>query len=419
MSHRPPRSGAGAAGARPSGRRPRGPQPRARRARRGFSLIEMLVAMTIFGVVIASAFGFLLQQGRGFRAMSARAEQVQNGRFGRDILRQEIRTAGTNVTDDQPVVVFASDSVFAFNADLTTNRQDGVAFTGAIYVDPYASDAEAAAMSSGRRISFPGTAFEYPLMDYTTNIGTLGDAETITYRFTRDTTSENPADHMLLRRVNDGVPEVIATGLRRSGSAPFFRYWYDPSRYDPAATALEQVPAGWLPLVKAVALRGVPPDTGTALTTRIDQVRAVEVTYEATRPQGGRHDVVRYMVPMPNTAAERQARACGRPPLAPPSPLPVWRADSSAVILTWARAVDDGAGEDDALRYVLWRRLGATGDWGAPIATIGAGNGALSYRYRDGGVQPGQALSYQYALAVQDCTPNVSGMSTSTAVLVP
>lgn len=390
-----------------------------RRARRGFSLPELLVAMTIFGIVITSAFGFLLNQGRSFRAMAARAEQVQNGRFGRDILRQEIRTAGTNVTDDQPIVVFAGNDVFAFNADLLTNRRDDAAFTGAIYVDEYASDAEASAMSSGRRISFPGSSFQYPLADYTTLLGTAGDAETIVFRFAQDATSASAEDMMLLRQVNDGEPEVIATGLRRSGTTPFFRYWYDASRYDPSATALQQVPAGWLPLAKTVAFRGTPPDTGTATTTRIDQIRAVEVTYEATRPQGGRRDIVRYMVPMPNTAAPRQARACGRVPIAPAAPAPVWRADSNFVQLTWSRAVDDGGGEEDALRYVLWRRVGVAGGWGAPIATIAAGGGAVSYRYQDGGVEPGKLLTYQYALAVQDCTPNVSGMATSLPVLVP
>ena len=129
----------------PRSRRARGSD--APRVRRGLTLTELLVTLALFTVVISSAFAFLLSQTRGFRNMSARSDQVQAARFGRDVLRQELRAAGTNVTEDQPMIVYASDSVFAFNADVLTNRLDSAMFTGAIYVDQYATDAEAAAMS--------------------------------------------------------------------------------------------------------------------------------------------------------------------------------------------------------------------------------------------------------------------------------
>jgi len=380
-----------------------------------------MVALVVFGVVMTAAFSFLLSQSRGFRSMATRTAQIQNGRFGRDIMRQELRTAGTNVTDIQPMLVYASDSVFAFNSDLTTNRLDSAQFTGAVYVDAFATNAEVGAMPLGSATTIPGSApgFTYPLAEYSSIGGTTGEAETVIFRFTRDTTSQNAADVMLVRQVNGSTGEIIATGLRKSGTIPFFRYWYDPSRYNTALTDLDTVPRGWLPLVKAVVARGMTPDTGTAPSTRIDQIRGVEVTYEPSRPVGGQASVVRYTVPLPNTAVDRQARACGRPPIVPTAPNAMWRADSNAVMLSWPRAVDDGSGETDAVRYVVWRRITGAAIWGAPLVSVGAVGGTVTYRYKDGGVDRGFGRNYQYGIAVQDCTPNLSNLAASASVVVP
>ncbi|MGV3707322.1 MAG: prepilin-type N-terminal cleavage/methylation domain-containing protein [Gemmatimonas sp.] len=389
------------------------------RSRRGVTLVELLVTMAIFGVVGASAVGFLLAQSKGFRVTSARSEQIQNGRFGRDLMRQEIRTAGTHTTDFQPMVVYAGDSVFAFNSDLLTNRVDSANFTGAIYTDTYATSSEASSFDVSMAQPIPGTTFTYPLANYTSVAGTYGEAETVIFRFVRDTGSTNPSDYMLLRQVNAGKPEMIASGLRKVGNTPFFRYWYDPTRYSSVLTDLDTVPRDWLPLAKTVAQRGAIPDTGTATTARIDQVRTIEVNYEATRPRTPGTERVNYQIPLPNTAVERQARACGRAPLAPSAPSVTWRSDSLAVILTWAKAADDGGGESDAVRYVIWRRLTGAPTWGSPLASVSVVGSTGTYRYKDGGVDIGFNRSYQYALAVQDCTPNLSGLAGSASVVVP
>jgi prepilin-type N-terminal cleavage/methylation domain-containing protein len=388
-------------------------------ARRGASLVELLVTMVIFSIVMASAFGFLLVQTRGYRTIATRSDQVQNARFGHDILRQEIRTAGTNVADAQPLVVYASDSVFAFNSDLLTNLVDSVLFTGAIYVDPFASDEEAMALTTEDPITIPGTTFSYPLADYSSAFGTIGEAETVIFFFATDSLDEESGTYALMRQSNAGAAERVAGGLKPIEGTPFFRYWYDPARYDPTATAIELVPAAWLPLAKTVPVRGAPPDTGVSPTTRIDQLRVVEVAYLGARRSDGTREPVRFRIPLPNVAAERAVRACGRPPLPPSAPTAVWNADSAAVLLSWPKAVDDGGGEDDALRYVLWRRIAGSGIWRAPLATIGVDAAALAYSYRDGGVESGFGHNYQYVLAVQDCTPNLSTLSGVTGVIVP
>ena len=389
------------------------------RARRGVTLAELLVTLAIFGIVGASAVGFLLAQTKGYRVTANRSDQIQNGRFGRDLMRQEIRTAGTHTTDYQPVVVYASDSVFAFNSDLLTNRADSARFTGAIYTDLFATSSEASSFDVGAARVIPGTSFTYPLANYATVVGAAGDAETVIFRFARDTGSTNSADYMLLRSVNAGNPEMIASGLRRVGGRPFFRYWYDPTRYSSTVTDLDTVPRGWLPLAKTVAMRGFTPDTGIAITTRIDQIRTVEIAYEATRPKVGGSELVNYQVPLPNAAVDRQARACGRTPIAPASPAAAWNVDSAAVIISWSRAADDGGGESDAVRYVIWRKLTGAGTWGSPLATVSVSGASATYRYKDGGVDTGLGRSYQYALAVQDCTPNLSTVAASGNVVVP
>ncbi|MEP6763734.1 MAG: prepilin-type N-terminal cleavage/methylation domain-containing protein [Gemmatimonadaceae bacterium] len=392
-----------------------------KRARRGVTLAEMMVSLAVFGVVATSAVGFLLAQSRGFRLTANRSEQIQNGRFGRDLMRQEMRTAGTNVTDFQPVVVFANDSTFAFNSDITTNRVDSAKFTGAIYTDVYASADEASAFPLGSAGTIPGSspAFNYPLADYSNIAGTTGEAETVIFRFVKDTGSTNAADFMLLRQVNAQAPEMIASGLRKVAGVPFFRFWYDPTKYSTTLTALDTVPRAWLPLAKTVALRGQIPDTGTATTTRIDQIRSVEVNYEATRPKTPGTEIVNYLVPMPNAAVDRQDRACGRSPIAPSSPGATWNPDSAAVFLTWTKAADDGGGESDAVRYVIWRRLTGAPTWGSPLNTVSVNGATVTYRYKDTSVETLLGRSYQYALAVQDCTPNLSGLATSASVVVP
>jgi hypothetical protein len=55
--------------------------------------------------------------------------------------------------------------------------------------------------------------------------------------------------------------------------------------------------------------------------------------------------------------------------------------------------------------------------WGEPINTVAATQSA-TYTVRDQGF-PTRPGIYRYALAVQDCTPNVSGLAISAPVAVP
>jgi prepilin-type N-terminal cleavage/methylation domain-containing protein len=389
-------------------------------SRRGFTLIEMLLAVTVFSLVVSAAFGFLLAQSRGFRRMGESSGMVQNMRFGRDILRQELRATGTNVTDEQPMIVHASDSVFSFNADLTTNVEDSVALTGAVYVDPFAPDSVVSAMRQSAAAVIPGSGFSYPLSDYSQNplVFINSDAETVTFWFATDTSTQTAGDFMLLRQVNRTPPEVLLRNVKRRTGAPFFRYWYDASRYGAIDPNLDTVPRTWLPMSKAVPRRGFTPDTGVAASTRIDQIRSVEINYEVESGTGStqRTSLVNYMVPMPNTAKPRLRRICGRTPIFGNSLTATYLNSPQRIRLNWGAATDQSGGERDVIRYVVWRRLVGATDWGDPHLTVGATTNA-TYQTIDAGVTAGQ--SYEYAIAAQDCTPNVSALTTSNSVTIP
>jgi prepilin-type N-terminal cleavage/methylation domain-containing protein len=391
-------------------------------ARAGFTLIELMVTLALFAVVMGVALNFFSSQSRSFRSMDESSALVQSMRFGRDLLRQEIRTAGTNVTDEQPLLVYASDSVLAFNADLTTNVEDSVRLTGAVYVDRFATPAAVGGMRLADATAIPGSApsFTYPLMEYSQNLSAFinSDAETITFYFERDTTTADPNDFVLYRRANARPADVVIRGIYQSGTRPFFRYWFDPARFGVAGAPLDTVPRAWLPMAKSAAIRGVAPDTGSAPSARIDGVRTVEVNYEVSSSQNAdaRTSLINYMVPMPNTARPRLSRACGRPPIFGRPVTATLRSGPTGIELGWPAAVDEVAGEDDVIRYVIWRRVFGTTDWGTPINTIGVG-GSGTYLWRDVALTSG--TRYEYAVAAQDCTPNISPLAQTPAVLVP
>jgi hypothetical protein len=53
------------------------------------------------------------------------------------------------------------------------------------------------------------------------------------------------------------------------------------------------------------------------------------------------------------------------------------------------------------------------------LSTVSVVGSTSTYYYKDGGVDKGFNKVYQYGLAVQDCTPNLSALSTSNSVTVP
>jgi len=62
--------------------------------RRGLTLVEMMVAIAMFGVAMGVIFGFMTRSRRSYTDMSARVEYQQNVRGVLGLVSREVRSAG-------------------------------------------------------------------------------------------------------------------------------------------------------------------------------------------------------------------------------------------------------------------------------------------------------------------------------------
>jgi len=381
---------------------------------RGMTLIEMLIAIVVFGVVTAAALNFFTGQGRAFRRGTDRLDVVMNLRFAAGVLERELRTLGAHVPDNQPYLVYAGPNAVAFSADYASNV---VGDPWSVYYDPDLPNGAVTTILPAQAITIPTGAFVYPAVQYTDGAGANSPAELITFFFADDTTTARNDDFRLMRQVNNRAPEVVARHLLRTGAEPFFRYFRVQQLVGQPRRVIE-VPQGSLPWAHTVPVHMSVADTGPA--ARVDSVRGVRVTFTATNGFSGDRERTRSisrLVRLPN-AGMATKRTCGDEPLNGTGM--VIQLDSTApaeyfVRLAWNRSTDEGNGENDVQGYTIWRRLAATPDWGDPYLSLPAG--LVNYVYDDAAVTSGD--TYLYALAVQDCTPSLSPMVTAGPVAIP
>ena len=149
---------------------------------------------------------------------------------------------------------------------------------------------------------------------------------------------------------------------------------------------------------------------------RIDQIRAVEVSFRSTDGETGslaQDALVRRLIRMPN-AGQAQLRTCGDSPLFSSSVAASQAPSEARIDIAWNRSADEESGEQDVVRYAIYRRISGVADWGEPIFSVPAGN--ASYSFSDPSVLPGE--TYLYAVAAQDCTPSMSPFRSSASVTV-
>jgi prepilin-type N-terminal cleavage/methylation domain-containing protein len=381
------------------------------RSTKGMTMIEMLVALVVFSITMGAALSYLLSQSRAFNRRADEATLAQNLRFGGDLLQQEIRTAGANVLGAQPIIVYGSNDAFAFNADLVSNVANDIS---AVYVDV---DAPAGQVQSLRTpamtISGSSPGFAYPTVNYEQD-GINGSAETVTYFFEPDTSTARADDFRLMRQVNRGVPEVLVRNVLRTPSRQFFRYWYRRILGSGAAQ-LDTVPTTWIPLTTTPQRATV--DTG--VIGRLNTLRTLEVSYTVTNGLTGTRERTRatsVMIPMPNVTVSK-LRLCGDVPIfGQPVVADVNTSGATPVVnVMWPRATDEASGEEDVIRYVLWRRKTSDPWSDEPYASIPSGENA--YVFTDSAVEAG--ATYEYQIAAQDCTPRLSPRTTTNAVVIP
>lgn len=380
---------------------------------RGMTLIELVVATTVALIVLTVALGFFNTESRTLRAGTNQFALTQNYRMALSTLGQQLGTAGAHVAPGQPSLVFAGPSAVAINADYTSPALNDIF---AVTVDTAAPPGETEALQKGDGLVIPGTSFVYPDTSYREGAAN-GSAETMVFYFAPDSTTPRVDDYVLYRQVNKGPRAVIARNVLRTGSLPFFQYYYAMPHDDTPAT-VELLPQTEMRHSAPVHGRGDGPRPDTGAVSTIDLIRGIRVnlttTDGTTGPYERRRSVSR-VVPLPNMGLSR-LESCGEEPtLGVSMSATVVTSPVPTVTLRWGAAVDESAGEKDVMRYVIWKRLRPGVAWGPPYVSIPAG--LANYQYADTEVLRGSA--YDYAIAAQDCTPSSSTQTILSNVVVP
>ena len=386
--------------------------PPALRARRGFTILEMLLSMSLMLAILGMSTQLFRKQSNAVSTQAGRLDAQQNSRFALSEIERELRVAGVGVADAQPILVMAGPLGFTFNADLVSLDTGDLA---SVYINPDADSAGVDVLRTNEKITLPGTAKLYPDTTYMMANGVPSNAETISFWLSRDSTSSYANEYILFRRANARTPKVVARGIVYDPLDPIFTYLKSDT-----AGVLSVVSAALLPLTHFTPIHSSPTDTGkSALTDSIRQVR-VQFTSIYHDPRT-LQDIPRRLattIYLKNAGLIRHA-TCGMSPLpvtATALVTPVGPGVPQAyVTVSWTPSVDDGHGEKDVERYALYRRLSTVTTYDEPFGSVVGGS--LTYSFRDTDILSGQ--SWIYGISAQDCSPLSSPMGETTAVVIP
>src|ERR1700759_3650812 len=123
------------------------------RARRGFTLIEIMISMTLMLTIIGLSTQLFRKQANAVAQQSGRLDAQQNSRFAVSMLERELRVAGMGVVDQQPLLVMAGPTSITFNADLAALDTGAL---GAVNINPDADSAPVGVWRSAGRLQLPG-----------------------------------------------------------------------------------------------------------------------------------------------------------------------------------------------------------------------------------------------------------------------
>jgi len=361
------------------------------RQRRGFSLVELLIAIVVMAVVLAGTMNFFMGQSKTFRKATTDMVLLQNARFATDLLNEHFRSVGANLTVGQPSVIYADQNTFAFNADYATNVQGDI---NAIYYEPKAPTNQIESLLMAQAFTIPNStpALSYPAGDYT-QAGAPSPAETITFWFTPDTETTRSDDFVLMRQVNASVPEVVVRNVLPDSTYPFFRYMYLKTDVVTSVQTIDTMPASSLPATYASSLL-ISGDSLRGVIISFIVTNGLADTAQRTRP-------VSVIASLPNIGM-RQLQTCGAKPLPVPAPVAT-EVSPGKIRVIWTASPDESGGERDVMRYAVTRMASfAPGVW-VNVASIPAGG---VYDITDSGLNTG--FIYNYSVAAQDCTPAFS-----------
>ena len=384
---------------------------RVARGRRGYSLPELLLALTITILVFGSAVPFFSIQMRSLAANLGRTDAQMTARYAQNTVDRELRNIGIAVAPmqptlgiprNQPKIIQADKFAVTFNTDLVTTDTIDIQ---AVYLDPNVDTLLTIALSTSTPITLPKTSVSYPDYTYRYSDGSRSFAETVSYWASVDSTASASDEYVLFRRVNNGPVTVVARGIQIPAGTYLFNY----TRIDSSAKIVNVAPSA-LPVYWNQA------------NSWADSIRTVQLVMN-----GVFHGFDMRNKPMTLTRRIQsqtlmaniglaQVNSCGDIPLnsGTPTALMVMTGVPLAndhVHLTWTASPDESSGEKDVERYAIFRRQVGQ-PFVDPIAVVG--KGGASYTYDDFDLQPG--LSFEYGVAAQDCSPANSSIRVSGSV---
>ncbi len=376
--------------------------------RSGFTLLEMIIAMTLIAIVLGLTVPFFRTELQAFGAVAGRDDAQQNARYGVSMIDRELRIAGIGVVDPQPLIIQAAPYAITFNVDLVTRDKND---RGAAYFDPDIDPNAAASLPKSSKVTLPLAAVQYPDSNYFQNTGVLSDAETISFWVAPDPDPSAGGTYALFRRVNSLPATVVAKALVLPPNEPVFRYF----KADTLGQLIE-IPQNTLPIYHSAPIHNSKADSAkSALTDSIRVVR-VRITGQFTDRKGVKNarpveTGVRIM-----NAGLLHFHTCGDPPIFGSIVTAVASINPSAkVVVTWNSAVDQSAGEKDVEQYSIYKRSNANPLFGEPIASVPSGS--PNYSFTDTQVQTGDQLVY--GIAAVDCGGQSSAVNSAPLVIMP
>lgn len=378
-----------------------------RSTRAAFTLLEIMISITILLLVFAMAVPLFRSQVRAMGSTAGRSDAQQNVRFAISTIERQLRVAGAGVADQQPLLIQADPYAITFDADYAARdtAAEGGAF-GAVYYDPDLPVGSTMSMTPTTQIVLPLSTTTWPSVAYYRGGGPPSAAETISFWVAPDNSPGSNGRYALFRRVNAMPVDTLARGIVLDPITPPFTY-----QTIDASGIVNDVPTSSLPAIH-VPIHGSPQDSASSGIT--DQIRFVKVHLKGSfieRDGTTTQRVADASIRLLNAGLLNHA-TCGDAPVFGQSLTAAVVAGKT--VLTWNPANDEYGGEKDVEKYVIYRRIPAAA-FADPLAAIPGGLSA--YSFTDTQVLSGE--QWVYGVAAEDCGGQFSPIAASSQVTIP
>jgi prepilin-type N-terminal cleavage/methylation domain-containing protein len=376
--------------------------------RAGFTLLEMLVSLTLISVTLALTVPFFRTQVQAFGNVAGRDDARQNARYGASMIDRDLRVAGIGVVDPQPLIVQAAPNAITFNVDLVSRVQTDV---GAAYYDPDEDPTAVLSMLNSAKVTLPLSTKLYPDSNYFQSPNEPSAAETISFWVAPDPDPSAKGTNVLYRRVNSQPPTVVAKAITLPPNEPVFRYF----KADTLGQLVE-ITQSLLPIYHSAPIHNSKADT--AMSALTDSIRVVRVRLTGVYSDRSGKKVanaietgIRIM-----NAGLLHYSTCGDPPIFGSAVTAVGsNGNAPKVVVSWNSSVDQSAGEKDVEQYSIYRRKDTDPAFGEPLTSIPSGS--ASYAFTDTQVASGDR--WVYGVSARDCGGQSSALVSSPLVIVP